>query len=539
MFKYIILLSIVLTCSYAKITLEDINSKPSSIAKDFMIWQFLKQNIKSTDADKAYAQVHKKNSKLLRAYLRKTKNKEIKKKISCKRRSDLFKIKDKECLELAFTTYKAIKYTNKQRDVLVKRLKSDSKRKVLNILNEKCSTQTLMCYDADTILSLFTGTGYKYRRSNLNITLDKKILDSITSSWRISSFIKTVIHDDKLDKLQLSLLKIDGNKLNSKNNFFLALNALRHSDINTAKKYFKISRSKAKYKINVDKNNFWLYQITKDKKYLDKLTSSMDINMYTLYAREKMKVDFQNYFTSLETKSEKANKSLHDPFDWYDIRKEIKSTKKSDLIDLADRYKQKDMLPVQALIVQKANSHNAHSYVMPYDKYLNGLSLDSKALVYALMRQESNMIPAALSRSYALGLMQIMPFVTDDISKRIKKPIKNYNEMFIPENNIRYSRAHIKWMQKSLYHPLFMAYAYNGGMGFLKKHLRRGAFKKGKYEPFLSMEMMSNSESREYGKRVLANYVVYKKALGEKVSIVRLFDTLTQPKMTDRFRKRG
>jgi len=197
------------------------------------------------------------------------------------------------------------------------------------------------------------------------------------------------------------------------------------------------------------------------------------------------------------------------------------------------------MLPVQALIVQKAYNYNMHAYIMPYDKYLGGLNLDTKALIYALMRQESNMIPAALSRSYALGLMQMMPFVTDDISKHIKNPIKSYDDMFLPEYNIRYSRAHIKWMQKSLYHPLFMAYAYNGGMGFLRKHLLNGSFKKGKYEPFLSMEMMSNSQSREYGKKVLANYVMYKKVMGDDVSIVQLFDILTQPKKTDRFRSQG
>jgi soluble lytic murein transglycosylase len=84
-----------------------------------------------------------------------------------------------------------------------------------------------------------------------------------------------------------------------------------------------------------------------------------------------------------------------------------------------------------------------------------------------------------------------------------------------------------------------MAYAYNGGMGFLRRYLEKGTFNSGKYEPFLSMELMSNSESREYGKKVLANYVMYKKVMGEEVSILRLFDTLTHPKKTDRFRVQG
>ena len=197
------------------------------------------------------------------------------------------------------------------------------------------------------------------------------------------------------------------------------------------------------------------------------------------------------------------------------------------------------MVPVQTLIIEKSYGFNMHGYVMPYDRYLRDVSTDKKALVYAIMRQESKLIPAALSRSYALGLMQLMPFVTDDLSKRIKNPVKNYDEMFIPKNNINYALAHLKWMQKSLYHPLFMAYAYNGGMGFFKKYLLKGNFNKGEYEPFLSMELMSNSESREYGKKVLANYVMYKNIMGENISILRLFDTLTNPKMTDRFREQG
>jgi len=85
-------------------------------------------------------------------------------------------------------------------------------------------------------------------------------------------------------------------------------------------------------------------------------------------------------------------------------------------------------------------------------------------------------------------------------------------------------------------HPLFVAYAYNGGMGFTKKHLQAGAFSQGAYEPFLSMERMINEESREYGKKVLANYVVYRHLLGEEVSIKNLFEMLLIPSVTDRFR---
>jgi soluble lytic murein transglycosylase len=150
------------------------------------------------------------------------------------------------------------------------------------------------------------------------------------------------------------------------------------------------------------------------------------------------------------------------------------------------------------------------------------------------MRQESQFIPCALSSSFALGLMQIMPFLTDAMSKDMKLHT-SYNDMFNPKINLKYALRHIKWMKKSLYHPLFLAYTYNGGLGFFRKHLKSGAFSSKKYEPFLSMELMKNVQSREYGKKVLANYVMYKSILGEKVSIIHLFQTLKDPTQTSRY----
>ena len=71
-------------------------------------------------------------------------------------------------------------------------------------------------------------------------------------------------------------------------------------------------------------------------------------------------------------------------------------------------------------------------------------------------------------------------------------------------------KPHIAWLQYRVYHPLFIAYAYNGGIGFTKRYLLSGMFNPGPYEPFLSMELMRTTETREYGKIVLTNYVIYK-----------------------------
>jgi soluble lytic murein transglycosylase len=51
------------------------------------------------------------------------------------------------------------------------------------------------------------------------------------------------------------------------------------------------------------------------------------------------------------------------------------------------------------------------------------------------------------------------------------------------------------------------------------------------------MEKMTNVEAREYGKRVLTNYVVYLNKLGKPTRMLPYIDILTTPSKTDKFRK--
>jgi soluble lytic murein transglycosylase len=96
--------------------------------------------------------------------------------------------------------------------------------------------------------------------------------------------------------------------------------------------------------------------------------------------------------------------------------------------------------------------------------------------------------------------------------------------------NLRYANRHLNWLEKRLAHPLFIAYAYNGGIGFTNRMLKSGIFKKGKYEPYLSMELVPYDESKRYGKKVLANYVMYYNHTHKaKISVTSLLQNLTKP----------
>jgi hypothetical protein len=104
--------------------------------------------------------------------------------------------------------------TKNEKLELCNKLDSESATNLLKIQSEPYSQKAYAAYDANTILSMFINATEYNRRKNLNLALDKKFINSLatpeTSPLKLFSFIKMIINDDKLDKLQNSLLLLDG-----------------------------------------------------------------------------------------------------------------------------------------------------------------------------------------------------------------------------------------------------------------------------------------------------------------------------------------
>ena len=509
-----------------------------------MIWQFLHQDITPLQADEAFYQYKHVNTRLFKAYAKKSDREEVIYTAECLAlpTKELVKSNDISCVKMAFSASKASVIDESDRNRLARLLDKETTYTWIEMMNDLLQTKRvtdLRQYKPSTFMYLFLSAGMKFRQGHLNRALPSSYIKEIQKHWGFNRFVILVVTDSRYSNLQKELLKIDATaKLSSETHFYLAMNAIEHERNENALAHLKKAHKLAYYRSHKDKALFWQYLITKDKKTLAQLGESIDINMYSLYAKEKLGIEVTNFYTKLPTYENNTTKAdLTDPFVWNDLLIEIRETPKQDLQKLADKYANEEMLPLHSFIYEKASGYKEMGYIMPYDAYMQDLSNEDKAMYYALMRQESRFIPAALSRSYALGLMQMMPFLVKALDKGFKEKRHSFEEMFNPEKNIAYAKKHINWMKKSLYHPVFMAYAYNGGMGFTKRYItKENCFTDAKYEPFMSMEMMVNSESREYGKKVLSNYVIYKKILGEKVSILALFDKLSQPAQCDRFR---
>lgn len=535
--KYSFALAALLLTNMWGVTLDEINDKPASREKNFLIWQYLHQDINASQASEAFYQIDNVNERFLFDYACKTDEAEIRYTAEClqKLSTDLMSIEQEDCLYLALTPLKAQHLESYQRELIATRL-GDRFGDVQWLRTMNHNNHFSLYSDLASSLKLFLISGLPYRQEHFNHTIDNETLGQLSSLPGFNQLVYLTATDPKMDKLQESLSNVSGGVYDGQTHFYLGVNALKFNRADNALFHLKEAKRKSLSPMERDKNSFWIYRITHDETLLNELAQSLDINMYTLWAKEKLGIETENYFTTLPT-PDKGGFKGDNPFEWNRLHKELMATPPEKLYEIIERYDGEDSLAVQAYMIERAYAQYIHNYTMPYDHYMTSLTNDKKAILYALMRQETRMIPGLISRSFALGLMQIMPFNVDAISKVHPLKVTSYNDMFNPEYSIAYSIEHMKHIENTLYNPVLMAYAYNGGIGFTKRLLMSGSyFNSGEHEPFLSMELIGNAESREYGKKVLANYVIYKKILGEKVSIAAILDTLTQPSQSDYFR---
>lgn len=538
MIKAFFLIFTLVTLSLA-VTLEEINDKPSSRQKNFLIWQFLHQDINASEANQAFYQIENVSDRFLFDYAAKTDENEIKYTVDClqKQLSNFALIEQDDCLMLALTPSKATGLNAQQRENIAQRLNNQfGNIQWLRVMNQD------NFFVSDENLSdesfLFRTAGAAYRYTHFNHTLSPMLLEALSKSNAFSQIAFLSITDPKMDQIQRSLVDTPIVNYGAQTNFFLAINAIKYGNLLTAQEHLKMAKDKFVRTMDRDKVLFWLYQITKDSMYLEELSKSVDINMYVLYARELLNLPTENYFTTLPTRDNPQSIQAIDPFEWKSFSEDIVQATPESLVTLIDRCDGNESVGVQGFVLERMYEPYIHNFTMAYDQYMSSLTVDQKALMYALMRQETRFIPGLISRSFALGLMQIMPFNVDTISKtNVLKP-NHYFDMLKPEYSISYAISHLKHLTDKYYNPILVAYGYNAGFGSTKRLLTDGSgrFLPGEYEPFISMELMGNDENREYGKKVLANYVVYKKILGEEIKITSLLNNLVQPDQSDYFR---
>jgi soluble lytic murein transglycosylase len=520
------------------ISLDWIESKPKTFARDFYIWQYLKQeNVSAKNAMDALGLVHNMNNKLLFSYVNKLNHDESTAVIQCMKAQPKQLLKNnKDCILLGLSLRKAEKLDALQLDSVIDKIKSSDElfTKKLKILNSPIAFSKAISAPKKVFFDIFSQTSRKFRENRLNYKIPSRALKRLSSDKRFEKIIKLSVTNPKMALIQQSFFELDDEKYSVHTSFLLAMNALIHKKEQIALKYLNSAYAKAYSQSLKDKIVFWKYQITQDKSLLKTLNKSLSVNIYTLFAKEVLHTKFDNLVFKVSQNFQKPSIAFDrtNQFDWISVLRDTREVTDKKLKEYEKVFSTKETLPQLTYLYTKYNKYQRAYFINPYKELLKGYSTNRQVLINAIARQESQFIPSSISTSYAQGVMQIMPFLSKAIAKQQKEPYDILN-MFNPEYSIKYANLHLNALEKRFEHPLFIAYAYNGGGGFLRSVLKNGLFEKGKFEPYLSMERIPYTETREYGKKVLSNYLIYHNHMNKKkkLTFTALLKSLQKPSM--------
>lgn len=530
-FAFYALFLAVLTLNAQIKSYEEIKDEPKSLAKDYYIHRLLTQ----TKYDKAQMkelryEIYRNKGKVGKEMARIFGALPVQKKGCAK-----FSLLDanSSCLTVLLTQKIAQNLDKNTLNKLVTKFgKSSEQIDLIYAMREKnplehlISTQNVSgffkIYDTD-------------KNAKFDINLSSEFASKLASYEKFGDFMQDLVINKKLPKLRASFAKIDATYARGEGAFWAGINALMHGkNDNAYALFYRAQQTLNKSPHRRDNAKFWTYLISKDEKILRELANSSHINLYSLYAKETLGIRNLDLIIPQPSRENLAGYDNTDPFLWVKTKAKADKMSPSELRNFATKFDTKSTIGEWSYMQNIIGGYKDNIYAMPFMEHIGDGDTHRKALILAIARQESRFVPASVSISYALGMMQFMPFVANDIAKQYAIPNFDQDDMFNPQIAYRFANIHLDYLEKSLKSPVFIAYAYNGGLGFTRKTLRQeDLFKRRKFEPFLSMELVAYAESREYGKRVLGNFVVYSQILGENVSVRKLLDDLLVPQNSD------
>jgi soluble lytic murein transglycosylase len=139
------------------------------------------------------------------------------------------------------------------------------------------------------------------------------------------------------------------------------------------------------------------------------------------------------------------------------------------------------------------------------------------ALVHAIIRQETEFDPRAISGAGARGMMQMMPATARQTARRLGLPYRYEALTYDAEYNMRLGRYHLQEVIDEFDGSYILAMAaYNAGGHRARRWIEDyGDPRSPDVDPIDWMESIPFSETRNYVQRVLENVQVYRWRFGD------------------------
>ncbi|HVJ54382.1 MAG TPA: transglycosylase SLT domain-containing protein [Aliidongia sp.] len=156
-------------------------------------------------------------------------------------------------------------------------------------------------------------------------------------------------------------------------------------------------------------------------------------------------------------------------------------------------------------------------YPVPRWQPRDGFSVD-RALLFALMLQESQFDAEAQNNSGAAGLMQLMPATAKSVARQAGFPLHSASELVDPVVNLSLGQEYVKLLiehQQINGNLILMLAAYQSGTSALTRWQTQAQYPR---DPLLFIETLPHQENRLYVERVLTNMWIYRQRLGQPAS---------------------
>jgi soluble lytic murein transglycosylase-like protein len=154
-------------------------------------------------------------------------------------------------------------------------------------------------------------------------------------------------------------------------------------------------------------------------------------------------------------------------------------------------------------------------YPVPKWQPRAGFSVD-RALLFALMMEESRFNALAHSGSGAAGLMQLMPETARSVARQAGFPLHGVTELVDPVVNLSLGQEYVKTLighQQVNGNLILLLAAYKTGPGPLAKL----ATPEQEADPLLFLESLPRQDTRIYVEQVLTNLWIYRQRLDQPV----------------------
>ena len=152
-------------------------------------------------------------------------------------------------------------------------------------------------------------------------------------------------------------------------------------------------------------------------------------------------------------------------------------------------------------------------YMAPYRAEFGAAARDQDIaveLLYGIARQESRFVPDVVSSAGAVGVMQLMPGTARWVAKQLARADYKTSQITQVDLNTQFGAFYFKYWQDRLDKmPALAAAAYNAGPSRAQAWRPAAA----PLEGAIWVETIPFTETRDYVKKVLANAMLYTRAL--------------------------